>query len=130
MFEQCLMTYEKNYDKNHPVIAATLKDLGEVYLLKNQVKTAENFILKALRTFQQRQHPESYATLEILADIYLRKFTDAIHSGNRQESENLKKQALDYLNQAQQIAETYFPMNSPHVVRIHSKLKELEKLVN
>jgi len=125
--EQSRAIYEKNYGQGHTEIARVLRSLGQVYLLEGHTETAENFLNQALKIFEQNKHPESYTSLENLSDLYLKKSIDEINRKNIQQSNNYKEQAASYLKQAQGIAKAYLPANAPQIIRIQSKLKELEK---
>jgi len=125
LLEKSYSIYEKHYGKNHIEIARVLEKLGQVYFAEGQMETAENFIRKAFNILQKNKHPETYISLESLAELYLKKSIDASNKGNIKQSQNLETQSLDYLKQALGIVKTSFPKDSPHLIRIQSKLKNI-----
>jgi tetratricopeptide (TPR) repeat protein len=104
-----------------------LRDLGQVYLLEGQVDAAEDLINKALSILQRSNHLESYKCLENLSDLYYKKSIQVENKEDIKQFQNFKKKALLYLKQSLKVANTYFPENSPHIIRIHDKLKNLNK---
>ncbi|MBY0501788.1 MAG: tetratricopeptide repeat protein [Alphaproteobacteria bacterium] len=126
LLEQSLIIYEKNYSKDHTEVGVILRNLGEIYLIKGQLKTGENYIYRSLDIFQKNNHPKSYTSLYILTDHYLKKSLSAAREGDAEKSQDLKEKAIDYLSQAQEIVEDYFPVTSSHVKKIQFKLKEIE----
>lgn len=122
-FEQILGIYEKEMDKDHLKTARVLNHLGQVYFLEGHLEDAEKSLTKALEIFQKNKHPESYKALENLAELSLKK---ALNEVNPLQGQTFKIQATDYLKQAHAIAESSFPQESPHVIRIKSNLKTLE----
>ncbi|MBY0292737.1 MAG: tetratricopeptide repeat protein, partial [Alphaproteobacteria bacterium] len=126
LFERSLFIYEKNYGKNHIEVAYIVRSLGKIHLLTGQIKTGDNLIHTASKLFQQNKHPESYKSLEILSNFYLKYAVDAQNTGDSQLSKRYKEQAIYYLNQTQKFIETHFSEKSSEIIRIHSKIKELE----
>ncbi|OJW52674.1 MAG: hypothetical protein BGO67_09420 [Alphaproteobacteria bacterium 41-28] len=123
LLKQCLVTFEKYYGINQDVTARVLLDLGETYLAEGNIEVAENLMKKSLKIFQQNKHPLSYASLESLAELYLKKSRKNV---NVQETSNFKTKARDYLKQALEVVKIHFPEDSPHITRIQRKLNELE----
>ena len=128
LIEKSLITYENHYGKDHIETAKVLGTLGQVYLLKNNFKTAEDILQKALQIIQWKKHPDVYMILESLADLYLKKAKIQIDKEHKQQSQNLKTQAIDYLKQALKIVKTHYPKNFRHIMRIQEKLNRNEKL--
>ena len=126
LLEQAFLVYKKHYDKNHIKTARVLRSLGQICLLKNHMERAENLINKSLEVYKHNKHPEAYKALENLSELCLKKSTQAANKGKREQAQNFKKQAVGHLNQAFEIVKTHFPINSPHILRIQSKLKELK----
>lgn len=126
LFERSLFLYEKNYGKNHIEIAYIVRSLGKIHLLTGQLKAGDNLIHTASRIFQQNKHPESYKSLEILANFYLKYAVHAQNTGDSQLSKRYKEQAIYYLNQTQKFIETHFSENSYEIIRVQTKIKELE----
>lgn len=123
LIEKSLITYENHYGKDHIETAKVLGILGQVYLLKDNFKTAEGFLQNALDIFQKSKHPEIYLVLEGLADLNLKKSISEAKKENKLQSQRLKAQAMDYLEQALEIVKANFPKNSRHIMRIQNKLK-------
>ena len=118
---------KENYGQNHIQTAGLLNRLGEVYFLKKDVETAENLTNQALDIFKRNKHPDSYISLEKLADIYLLKSIQEREKENIQQSQSLKQQSIDYLKTSLITAKTCFPEGSSHIFRIKLKLNDLEK---
>jgi len=127
LLEQTLVIYEKNYGSNHLQVAQTLNDFGKAYFLADNLKTSEDFIEKALRIFQHYKHPEAYACLENLSDLFIKKSNLAESKGDTKSSQDFKTQAVAYLKQALEITKVRFPKYSPHIKRIEYKLIGLER---
>jgi tetratricopeptide (TPR) repeat protein len=121
LIKQSLAIREQHFGKNHIRTALTLRDLGVVYLEEGQLKTTEELLVKALAIFQNSKHPYSYTCLESLAELYLQK------AAQSKEPQQFKAQAIDYLKQALTIIKEHFPADSPHLIRINTKLKELSQ---
>ena len=124
--KQALAIYEQVYGNHHIQTAGVLNSLGEVSTLKGDIETAENLLNRALDILQKNKHPESYISLENLADLYLKKFEHAVTIGNIQKATDFRTQSINYLKQAQEIVTNSFPENSVHARRIKFKLKNLE----
>ena len=127
LIKKSLIIYEHHFGKSHVATAPILKNLGHAYLLEGNLKTAETLLRKALGIFQRNKHPESFTALESLADLHLKKSMQVTNKGNILQSQNFKKQAVDLLNQALKVVKTHFPADSPHIMRIQKKIKNLEQ---
>ena len=127
ILEEALVIYKENYGQNHIQTAGLLNRLGEVYFLKKDVETAENLTNQALDIFKRNKHPDSYISLEKLADIYLLKSIQEREKENIQQSQSLKQQSIDYLKTSLITAKTCFPEGSSHIFRIKLKHNDLEK---
>lgn len=128
MIEKSLITFEKNFGKNHTETARVTKKLGQLYILKGQAEKGEAIVKSAFNTLQKNKHPDSFACLEILADLYLRKSLYAKHQGKIQESEKYRNQSIQLLKQSQEILKNHSLADSPHAMRIAITLKQLENL--
>lgn len=116
-----LISYENHYGKNHLETAHLLKSLGQVYLLENNLKIAEEFLGKALDIFQKNKHPHEYKCLEDFSELYQKKAEKANKAGLVKQAQQFKNQAHQHLKQALDIVKTHFPEDSPHTRRIQSK---------
>jgi tetratricopeptide (TPR) repeat protein/DNA-binding CsgD family transcriptional regulator len=125
VLEEALAIEKQRYGEEHIKIAETLQRLGKIYLEEDQIETASPLTHKALKMFLKNKHPESYACLEDLADISLKKSSLALTEGFEQQSQELKKQAIDYLKKALETIKTHGLELSPHFTRIQSKLSNL-----
>lgn len=126
-FSKSLTVYEKNYGQNHTEIGLLLERLGQTYLLAGDLTTSEDLLQRALKILQHNNHPKCYSPLEVLAEIYLRKYKEASVKGEIQAAQQLKKQALSYLTQAQKVIEIHFPLKFLSSKKIQLKLKELNE---
>ncbi len=127
LLEQSLRTYENHYGKEHIETARVLKNLGKVYLLEGHMKEAENLFMRALNIFQKSNHPDIYMVFEGYAQFYLKRSKDEENEGNFNQSQAFKTKAMDYLKQALEVAKANFPEESPHIVRIKSKLENINE---
>lgn len=123
---QGLVIYEKEFGKDHIETARILRDLGQTYILEDHLEKAEVSLNKVLKNFQETQHPESYKTFEILAELFLKRSTQAVKEGNTQLSLTFKDKSAHYLAQALETVKTHFPKDSPHRKRIGTKLQEIQ----
>jgi tetratricopeptide (TPR) repeat protein/DNA-binding CsgD family transcriptional regulator len=119
-----LTGYENQYGKDHLKTGPIFGNLGQIYLLEGRLEEAENMLNRALRIFQRYNHLKCYITLESLAALYLRKSQIAEHQKDMQQAQNFKVKAREYLKQALEIVKTHFSKDSPHIIRIQSKLNE------
>jgi tetratricopeptide (TPR) repeat protein/DNA-binding CsgD family transcriptional regulator len=122
ILERCLKIYEKQYRKDHIEIADILNKLGEVYLLQGHIETAESLITKSLKIYRNNKHVEIYRCFENLSELYFKR---ARNQKNLSLFNSLKKQSVLNLQQALEIVEINFPLNSPHKTRIQSRLMQL-----
>ncbi len=124
--ERALTICEKLYGKDSIDTAQISKNLGMIFLLEGKLEKAETFLHKAFIIFQQNEHPKGYASLENLAELYIKKSALFENKRDLHQSQKLKRLAIEYLNQALEIAKTHFPKNSPHLLRIQGKLQKLD----
>lgn len=125
LLENGLPLCENYYGKDHFLIAYVLRNLGQLSLLENDIEKANTLFKRSLDIYQKTNHVDIYATLESLADLYIKKSTFGVKN-NQKQSESFKIQAINYLRQAQEIVKAHFPPDSPHLIRIQSKLKTLD----
>ncbi|MBX9804985.1 MAG: tetratricopeptide repeat protein [Alphaproteobacteria bacterium] len=123
LLNQTLKIYTDNFGIDHIKTARALRALGEVYFMQGYMETAEDYIHRALMIFEKHNHPESFKALECLAGISLEKLTV---EKNVREAQIYRKEAIDYQQKALAIANAYFLANSPHTIRIQTKLKSIE----
>lgn len=74
-------------------------------------------------------HPSQFLVYEDLAELHLKKAAIEKSNGRHEESEVLKKRAIQELTQASEITQALFSRNSAHTKRIHARMK-LESLSN
>jgi tetratricopeptide (TPR) repeat protein len=122
---QILSIFQKNYGTEHIATAQIFSDLGQVFLLGGNLEAAEPMLIKAFGVLKLNKHPASYVCLEKLSDLLLKKSLLANDLGNVNEARNFKTQSSAYLKQAHEIVKDHFPPNSPHIIRVQSKLKSL-----
>jgi tetratricopeptide (TPR) repeat protein/DNA-binding CsgD family transcriptional regulator len=126
LLTKSLAVYEKNYGKNHIQTARVLKMLGEAYCGEGEdMEAAEDLINTSLLVFQK--YPESYKSLESLADLYKKKAMQAMAEGDAKQAQNFKLQSIHYLKDALIVIKDYFSENSPHAKKIQLKLDKLTK---
>ena len=122
LLKKSYIVYKKIYGSKHIETARVLKELGEVYLAENQMKAAETLIMTALKISQESKHPDEYAFLESLAELYFKKSIQAMKKKDIQQSQKFKDQAIFYLRQALKTAVNNFSENSYHIRKIQCKL--------
>ena len=126
LLKKSLLIYEENYEKNHTETTKILTQLGEVYLLQGQTNRGEELLSTALKISSESQHPWRYFSLEVLADLYLKKSVQALKEGHEKEAQQLKQKAIDYLNQACHIIGKCLSKESPQIKRIQLKLANID----
>ena len=114
------------YGKDHSEAGIILKKLAKIYLLEGRIDIAENIITNALNIFEKNRQPDKYEALEILAEIHAKNAKMKTSKGEIQQAAYLKQRADSYLMQALEIAKTHFPEDSPHTLRISSKIKNMK----
>lgn len=122
---ESIVIFEKQGGKDHLKTASPLRSLGQVYLCEGHLEEAEVFLQKSLKILQDNNHPQSYATLEVLSELYLNKAFLQKDQKDLQQYTKLKNQAFNYLKEALSIVKNRFPEDSPHVARIQAKLNSL-----
>ena len=123
--EESLIVYEKNYGKNHIETARVLRMLGEAYRVEGDMETAEDLINKSLLIFQQKKYPESYRSLESLADLYRKRALQAMTERDTKQAQNFNNQSICYLKQALIITKDCLPEDSQHIIRIQGKIESI-----
>ena len=84
---------KKNYGKDHIETSFALQNLGQVYLLENNLEDAELTLKRALAIFHKNKYPDEYIILENLADVYQKK-------SKMTSSQYMKEQEIFYLEKA------------------------------
>ncbi|OJX04030.1 MAG: hypothetical protein BGO76_06335 [Caedibacter sp. 38-128] len=125
LFENLLPIYEKTYGQEHIETAYLLISLGEVYALEQQFDISEITVNKGLKILEKLKHPKISKALEILADLYMKKSLQNINIENTKYAQRYKQQAINYLNQALEIAKSHYFKGSPFISRINLHLKNL-----
>ncbi len=125
LFQQALALYETHFGNNHIATAQILRDFGKVCVEDRSLEDAEELLNRSLKIFLKSEHPESYISLENLAELSLKKFTLAMKRGDVQEAQKFKQQEIEYMRQALEITQCYFPEDSPHVTRIQNKISSI-----
>jgi tetratricopeptide (TPR) repeat protein len=127
LFDKVLKIYANHCGEDNIEKARLLGNMAKICLEKNLLEDAENFIIKSLKIFQSHHHIEAYTSLMTLGEILLKKSNHPSYTKNNQESQNLKDQAIDKFNQALKITEQYFPKDSIHIQKIHTRIKSIQK---
>lgn len=128
-FVKSLAIYEQNYGKDHQENTKVLAKLGEIYFLKGKVDQGEELLNRAFDISLKAQHPRSFLSLEILADLYFTKSSQVLKRGQDKEAQLLKKKAFDYLNQARHIMKKCSSEESSQLERIDKKLKDFQSFI-
>lgn len=129
LIEQSIAACEKTYGKSHIDMELGLVALGELCFLEGSMDNGEELLKKAAELLHQKKHPTYFIPLEHLANLYAKKSTEAVKEGNFEASRNYTKQAIDYLQQSLKILKEYYPKQSPHILRIQSKLDTIKPSV-
>lgn len=120
--KEVLAIYEKNYS-NQPRMAKILKEIGYIGLLQGNLTEAEGNLQKAAEIFKRYDHYDYYFTLEILSDLYLKKYEKATQENLSQKlrdqyitkSRNLLQEAINGIK-------AHYPPNSAHLKHLYSKI--------
>ena len=114
---QSLANYEKNYGVSHIETGKVLNHLGRAYIActNDESEQAEQHLDRAFAVLNAKNHPESYRSLELLGDLYVKKATS-------QSADICKRKAAVFFQQSLELAGRYFPSDSDIIKRIKSKL--------
>lgn len=123
-FDQARDIYKTHYGEDDIKFADLLLGIGQAYFLIKDMGQAEDTLDKALKIYRGKNHPESYLVLESLAQIYFKKSTIIFQEGDEERSQEFKKKAVSYVEQALEIAKRILPEDSAHIKRMESSLKE------
>lgn len=125
LFNKSLEIFKSNYEKNHNKTAYTLEYLGQAYLKEGDLKAAEECLNKSLNILSTNHHPSIHITLESLSDLYLKKSEESTCKAAMKESQYLKTQAINELRKSLEIVKKHYSEDSPHIIRIERKLKNM-----
>lgn len=123
---QSLVTYIKEYGEDHLRTGFILRDLGDLFLLTKNLKSAENYFHQALMIMRAYKPAESYIDLQKLSDVYSEKCNKALTEGDQVLEQVCKDHSIEYLENSLSIIELYLPPNSPYRLGIMNKLKKLK----
>lgn len=127
LLEKELLDLQHRYGMECQRIARILNTLGEIYLLENQMAPAEKLFNLSLQRLRKKNDQHSVClVLENFSELYLKKAMQAANNGNHQHVEAFKAKAETYLQQALEVAQRHFPIDSPHISRMQTKLKNFE----
>jgi tetratricopeptide (TPR) repeat protein len=117
-----------NYYSDHHIRVAPISlNLGQVYLLQNELDKAGESIRIALGIFEQNNHPKCYMCYESLSDLYLEYYKNRINDEDIRQVQSHKERAIDFLNKALKTLMDSFPTDSSHLLRVQTKLKSLNQ---
>ncbi len=119
---ESLFGLNNHYGQDHIETADTIRYIGKVYSLQGDLIKGEELIRKSLKMYQKTNHPQAYGNFEYLAELYLKK---SLQTDNEKSAQNLRTEALSFLNQALEIVVKYFPKDSPHVKRLKAKIESI-----
>ncbi|MBL9029975.1 MAG: tetratricopeptide repeat protein [Caedimonas sp.] len=122
--EQAIQSYQKVYGDSHVKTAILFQELALTYLLQGKREESEVLLQKSLKVLKAHHHCQTYLTLEILSDLFLKKAKEASLSFPQSQAYN--NQARQYLVQAFESAKAFFPEDSAHLQRIQAKLLRLD----
>ncbi len=124
ILEKSLKVYKKYYGENHIQTAWVLRGIGRVCLLGGSLNDAENFLESSFKILQQKNNPDQFRSLELLADVHRRRAFVAFDRGYDQKYQFYKVKSLNLLKDVLAIVRTHFPENSPHITRLEAKLRK------
>jgi tetratricopeptide (TPR) repeat protein/DNA-binding CsgD family transcriptional regulator len=130
LLQESLAVYKINYGIDHNETAHVQRLLGQVYSGEGDMDTAEDLFNNSLLIFQKKKNPESYMVLENLADLYLKKAVLAKAEGDDKQEQSFNLEAMNYLNQTLDILKEFFESDSPHIIKLNSKLTALVPLTS
>ena len=119
MLELALASDLKNFGDDHPTVAVSQSNLGNVYQNLGEYTKAKELLEACLKT-QRRLYGDKNVTLLI---TYTNLSRPVWAFGNHQE-------ALTYGHQALAIAQTQLPSNHPHIEIIKNRVAQMEAAMN
>lgn len=120
-FKQSMSIFTQHYGQHHTNYALVLYDFACLALYKKDYDEAEEIANRAFHILKANGHDDFYKCIETLGDIC---FARIKVKSNMQKIKENKYQANLYFQKALDIAESLFPKDSMHIVRIQEKLKK------
>lgn len=127
LLEKSLAIYEESSGRLDVETAKALIALGELYLQMERLDNAQVHLQKALDIFHKANHGEIYLAWEAIANLNIRKSIRAAIRKDFSQSTAFKAQAISALKKAFTYARSHLSTRTPHIIRIQSKLENIEK---
>jgi tetratricopeptide (TPR) repeat protein/DNA-binding CsgD family transcriptional regulator len=128
-FAESLAIYKAEHEKKGDIEKAELlRRMGEIYVFTGQLDEAELVLVQSLNILEEKKHPHTYESLEVLADLYEKRYRHALSHNNPKESEAFKEKSLDYLGKALKVMEACHLKKTSPFESIQNKIRELEKM--
>ena len=108
--EESHAIFSQHYGPTHIKTMRALNLIGYVTLFLENYERAEDCLQKALKVFSEHELPLRCQTLDYLSELYWQKAFKA----SPEEANVLRQQAVSYAQQALELAERYFPVDSVH----------------
>ena len=117
--------FSQHYGPSHIKTMRALNLVGYVAMIDGNHELAEECLQKAFQTFSQHKLPLQSQALDYLSELYRRKALKA----SRTEAEALRQRAVFYSQQALDLAEKYFPVESVHRSHLQKQKERCEKAI-
>lgn len=117
--QKSLQVYTQLYGEQHVKSRRALNLVGYVLMHQGKLDEAEHDLKQAFQTFGEKGLPLKCQALDYLSELYRRRACSAVP----EQFEALQQKSLDYIHQAINVAEQYFPHDSSHLKHL-TKQKE------
>ena len=108
-----VVDYEKNYGISHIETGKVLNHIARFYTLSENYNKAEESLKRASQILESKNHPESYRSYELFADLYV-------------ERQKPEEEIIENYKKSLELALKYFDKQSTNVERIKSKINTLQ----
>ena len=116
----------KKYGEDSIEVAFIFMALARIQLLDNKLQTSKMTLKSANNLLKKHDHASLCKSLEMLAEVYMVEFEQAQFKKDDQQSLKYAYESKINLRLALKAANTHFPADSPHIVRLKEKLSKMD----
>ena len=120
---QTIITH--HFQVTHLESAYTFKVLGDLAIHQSRYEHAEGYLNKAIKIYEQHNHPFLYMYFESYGALFLKKAT---YADNKEQQNAAYAQGRKYFQKALSIARKTFPKDSEHIKRLYQRIRNMETI--